>query len=263
MKNLFSCALTIAMFTFPLFSFAEALVVKGVYQGKDLYIKNAFAPDGVGFCIYEVLVNGEVTTDEINSSAFAIDLSLFGFEQGTALEVVLRSKENCDIKVINPEAIAPQSTFDVVSSRLEQNVLMWTTENEVGPIPFVIEQYKWNKWVEIGTVRGIGEKSTQEYRIEVPLHNGKNIFRVRQNDPMGVRYSTKMEFDSDLPEVTILTSKVSDMMRFSGVTQFEIFDAYGVLVGKGNGDYFNMNDLPAGRYYVNFDRHFGQTIVKK
>lgn len=261
MKNLFSCALFLLFFSFT--ASADALVIKGVYQGKDLYIKNAFAPDGVGFCIYEVLVNGSVSSDELNSSAFAVDLSLYGFNQGTAIEVVIRSKDNCDVKIINPEAIAPQSTFELVSSRLEQNVMMWTTNNEVGPIPYIVEQYKWNKWVEVGTVRGMGQKGEHEYRLEVPLHNGKNIFRVKQNDPSGVRYSAKMEFDSELAEVSILTNKVSDVLRFSGVTQFEIFDVYGVLVGKGNGDYFNMNDLPEGRYYVNFDCHFGQSIVKK
>lgn len=261
MKILFSCALIFLFFSFS--ASADALVIKGVYQGKDLYVKNAFAPDGVGFCIYEVLVNGSVSSDELNSSAFAVDLSLYGFSEGTAVEVVIRSKANCDVKIINPEAIAPRSTFDLVSSRLEQNVMMWTTTNEVGPIPYIVEQYKWNKWVEVGTVRGIGEAGEHQYRLEVPLHNGKNIFRVKQNDPAGMRYSAKMEFESKLAEVSILTSKVSDVLRFSGVTQFEIFDVYGVLVGKGNGDYFNMNDLPEGKYFVNFDRHFGQSIVKK
>jgi len=261
MKNIFSCAFILLICS--LTASADALVIKGVYQGKDLYIKNAFAPDGVGFCIYEVLVNGSVSSDELNSSAFAVDLSLYGFSKGAAVEVVLRSKDNCDIKIINPEAIAPRSTFELVSSRLEQNVMMWTTSNEAGAIPYIVEQYKWNKWVEVGIVPGFGEAGAHEYRLEVPLHNGKNIFRVKQNDQVGIRYSAKMEFDSELAEVSILTNKVNDVLRFSGVTQFEIFDVYGVLVGKGNGDYFNMNELPAGRYYVNFDRHFGQSIVKK
>ncbi|MGB0425196.1 MAG: hypothetical protein ACPGED_12770, partial [Flavobacteriales bacterium] len=66
---------------------ADVTVLSGVYQGKDLYVKNPFSADGVGFCVFEVLVNGEVTSDEVNSSAFAIDLSVFGLKQGDAVEV--------------------------------------------------------------------------------------------------------------------------------------------------------------------------------
>jgi len=49
---------------------AGVIVLEGNYQGKNLYVQNPFAGSGVGFCVSEVIINGEVSTDEINSSAF-------------------------------------------------------------------------------------------------------------------------------------------------------------------------------------------------
>ena len=50
-------------------SMAGVIVLTGSYQGKNLYVQNPFAGSGIGFCVFEVTVNGEISTDEINSSA--------------------------------------------------------------------------------------------------------------------------------------------------------------------------------------------------
>ena len=49
---------------------AGTIVLEGHYQGKNLFIQNPFSEAGVGFCVYEVTVNDQIATDEINSSAF-------------------------------------------------------------------------------------------------------------------------------------------------------------------------------------------------
>ena len=45
---------------------AGEIVLKGTFQGENLYVKNPFAASGVGFCVYEVTVNGLTFTEEIN-----------------------------------------------------------------------------------------------------------------------------------------------------------------------------------------------------
>ena len=45
---------------------AGQIEFRGTYQGENLYVKNPFAATGVGFCVYEVTVNGMTSTDEIN-----------------------------------------------------------------------------------------------------------------------------------------------------------------------------------------------------
>jgi hypothetical protein len=42
---------------------AGEMELRGTFQGENLYVKNPFAASGVGFCVYEVTVNGQTTTD--------------------------------------------------------------------------------------------------------------------------------------------------------------------------------------------------------
>ena len=90
------------------------IVLEGIYQGKNLYIQNPFGSSGVGFCVQEVRVNGNVTTDEIASSAFEIDLRNFQFKLGDKVEIKIIHKDDCKPKVLNPEVLNPKSTFEVV-----------------------------------------------------------------------------------------------------------------------------------------------------
>ena len=53
----------------------SSVVLEGHYQGKNLYVQNPFAGSGVGFCVIAVYINDDVTTDQVNSSAFEIDFS--------------------------------------------------------------------------------------------------------------------------------------------------------------------------------------------
>ena len=61
---------------------AGNIIIEGNYQGKNIYVQNPFAGTGVGFCVQKVEVNGQVTTDEINSSAFEIDFNNYQFKIG-------------------------------------------------------------------------------------------------------------------------------------------------------------------------------------
>ena len=91
-------------------AFAGNIVLEGNYQGKNLYVKNTFAGVGVGFCVFEVTVNGSVTTDEWNSSAFEIDLSIHDLDPGDQVVVVIKHKDDCALpKVLNPEEIGRAS----------------------------------------------------------------------------------------------------------------------------------------------------------
>ena len=67
MKRLLFAYLFIALLSVSAFS--QEIVLEGTFQGDNLFVKNPFAPSGVGFCVYEVNVNGLTSTDEINSSA--------------------------------------------------------------------------------------------------------------------------------------------------------------------------------------------------
>ena len=110
-KLLFFLILFISCYTIT----AKELKYSGIYQGENLYVLNPFASTGVGFCIYRIQVNGEVTTDDINSSSIEIDFEAMDIIHGDKVEVVIKHKGDCQPKVINPDVLKPKSTFDVTN----------------------------------------------------------------------------------------------------------------------------------------------------
>ena len=79
--------------------------LKGHYTGKNLFVENPIAAEGVGFCIVEVKVNGRIATDETNSESFEVDLANMGLKEGDPVEVELIHKKGCEPVVKNPEVL--------------------------------------------------------------------------------------------------------------------------------------------------------------
>lgn len=257
--------LTFGFTVIYLVSTAGNIILEGNYQGKNLYVQNPFAGSGVGFCVQKVEVNGQVTTDEINSSAFEIDFNNYQFKIGDKVSVKITHKDDCKPKVLNPEVLKPKSTFEVISMKLEgDGTLKWNTKNETGKLPFIIEQYRWNKWVKVGEAdgKGIGENNDYIFKITT-LHSGENQIRIKQVDYTSQpRYSKPVKFVSTLPEVTFAPVKVSKDITFSSETLYEIYDQYGNVVKKGFGKSVDCSNLQKGVYYLNYDSKTSEFIKK-
>lgn len=238
---------------------AGTILLEGNYHGRNLYVQNPFASEGVGFCTFEVKVNGQVTTDEINSSAFEIDLSFFQLELGSPIEIRISHKDDCKPRVVNPEVLKPMSTFDVASIGISKaGLLEMTTTNETGKLPYIIEQFRWNKWVEVGEFEGKGNPEKNEYEIQLTtIHNGQNRFRVKQKDHRAKpRYSFEAKVNSPTPEVTFQPGdgkKVDDAINFSDNTLYEIYNGYGNIVAKGVGKRVDVSGLEKGTYWLSYD----------
>ena len=240
------------------------IVLEGNYQGKNLYVQNPFAGTGVGFCVFEVTVNDQVTTDEINSSAFEIDFKNFQLKLGDRVEVKIKHKDDCKPKVLNPEVLKPKSTFETVSMTAEKDgTLKWATKGETGKLPYIVEQYRWNKWVKVGEVEGMGTPDLNNYSFKVSPHSGKNQFRVKQVDYTGTpKVSKPVDLMSTVPEVSFTPAKVSKELSFTDETMFEIYDQYGNIVKKGFAKVADASNLQKGVYYVNYDNKMGEFIKK-
>ena len=241
-------------------SFASEIVVDGIFQGKNLYVMNPFASSGVGFCVFEVTVNGKTSTDEINSSAFEIDLSIYQFNLGDKIKVEIKHKDNCIPKVLNAEVLKPKSTFNVLAIEVSKDgTLTWSTTGEVGKLTFVAEQYRWNKWVKIGEVEGKGTPTSNSYTIKSAPNSGSNKFRVKQVDyTKKPRYSTEVVLKSMSPPVTITSKKFETEITFSGETMYEIYDYYGNLVLKGVSSKVDISGIKKGEYFINYDNTMDQ-----
>lgn len=240
-------------------SFADSEIkIAGIYQGENLYVMNPFSPNGVGFCIYEVLVNGQISTDEISSSAFEIDLSIYNFSLGDNVEIIIKHKEGCTPQILNPEVLMAKSTFTVESINVTKaGVLTWISTGEVGSLPYYVEQFKWNKWVKITTVNGIGSPGIHNYSANVHFTSGINKFRVKQIDhSKKPRYSEIVTYKNIAPAVTFKPgngNKTSKEIQFSQSTEYEIYDYYGQLKKKGYGSSVDVSSYDNGTYFINYD----------
>ena len=244
---------------------AGTIVVEGHYQGRNLFIQNPFSEAGVGFCVFEVIVNDQIATDEINSSAFEVDMTNFGLSQGDAVVVQIRHKDGCTPVVLNPEVLKPRSTFEVVRQSISADgTYTWVTTNEIGPLPFIVEQKRWNKWVKAGEVMGKGTAGENTYSFQVTPHSGENTFRVRQVDlDRRSRYSEAVNYtDNSLPVITWSPAKPKTEIVFSGKTMFEIYDEYGNIVKRGTADRVDISNLGKGMYYLNYDNKTGETFKR-
>ena len=254
----------VALISLP--SLAEVIVVEGHYQGKNLFVQNPFTEVGVGFCVFEVTVNDKIATDEINSSAFEIDLGNYGLKLGDPVVVKVKHRDGCKPLVLNPEVLKPKSTFDIVRQEVKgDGTYIWTTTNETGELPFIVEQKRWNKWVKAGEVMGIGSPGEHTYEFKVTAHSGENTFRVRQMDlTKKSRYSQGVKYtDTSVAVVTWTPPKPKDEILFSGKTLFEIYDQYGNIVKRGFADRIDVSTLKRDLYYLNYDSKMGETFIKR
>jgi len=246
-------------------SFANAqsetsIILQGHYQGRNIYVQNPFGSSGVGFCVTRVTVNGDVTTDEIASSAFEIDFKNFQLGVGEAVEVEIFHQLDCSPKVINPQVLEPQSTFKVAGGDIKvgsDEVLNWKATEETGKLTYIVEQYRWNKWIKVGEVEGEGTEGAHDYKFKVTTHSGENKFRVKQVDYTGKpRMSPAANFNNVTEELTFYPKKLKGAkakITFSQKTLFEIFDSFGNIVKKGYGENVDCGTLKKGLYYLNYD----------
>lgn len=236
-------------------AFGAKISVEGIYQGKSLYVQNPEGEEGIGFCATAAYVNGESLIEGTSSSAFEIDFKQFNLQVGDYVFVEVEHDFGCTPKILNQEVLLPKSTFTVTEMTCTPDgKLNFKTTGEQGKLPFVVEQFRWNKWVSIGEVAGKGTTEANDYSFNITPHSGSNKVRVVQVDHTGKkRASNAVQFDSKVSVPTFSPVKVKKSLKFSAETKYEIYDAYGVIVKKGTATDVDCSNLKKGAYYINYD----------
>lgn len=246
------------------FSYAGVIIVEGKYQNKNIYIQNAYSQSGVGYCAFAVYVNGKLTNDEVNSTAFEIDLAQLQLKYGQDVTIKIHHRDGCTPpRVLNPDALKPIPTFEVTEMKMTNNgLLTWKAKNEGGSLPYIIEQFRWNKWVYVGEVQGEGTPGEHSYKFQVnTLHSGENKFRLKQ---MGYqpKYSAEIKIVSSTPRCIFSVSKGAKQIDFTCGTLYEVYDYYGSVVKKGYGTRVDIANLQKGGYYICYDNSIGELKKK-
>ncbi|PCI95013.1 MAG: hypothetical protein COB15_12415 [Flavobacteriales bacterium] len=239
------------------------IVLEGHYQGKNLYVLNPISSSGVGFCTFEVSINGEVITDEINSSPFEIDFENFKLKVGDPVIVKIKYKDDCTPRVLNPAVLKAKSTFEIVAMKISKDgTFDWTTTKETSKLTFIVEQFRWNKWVKVGEVDGKGITVKNNYQFKITPHSGNNKFRVKQIDYSGKpRYSQVSRFISTVGEISFSLKKAKTEIYFTSKTLFEIYDSQSNIVKSGFGDKLDVSNLKNGIYSLNYDNRMDSFVM--
>jgi hypothetical protein len=236
----------------------KEMKVEGIFQGVNLYIMNPFATSGVGFCITKITVNGKAALDDTNRSSIELNLSVYQLVKGDKISIVITHKEGCTPKILNGDALKPKSTFTLLNSKFDKNgTFTFTTQGESGSLEFMVEQFKWKKWVRVANVTGKGTSGPNTYQTRVPLHSGINKFRIKQVDcTKKPRYSSEVSYNNLVPEVTFTpgnNGQTTSKITFSRATNYEIFDYYGQKIIQDFGLVIDVSKYPAGTYFINYD----------
>ncbi len=255
---------TILLFIFISSANSAILVIEGKYQNKNIYVQNAYGGAGVGYCAEEVKVNGNITTDEVNSSAFEIDLVALKLKYGDKVTIEIIHKNFCKPFVLNAQDLKCLPTFELLSMNISSSgKLKWTANRENGPLPYIVEQYKWNKWIPVGVVDGAGTPETHDYEFQVTQHSGENKFRVKQVGFGSLpKYSSAVVLNSTANKPNYALTKDYNALQFSVETAYELYDDYGI-VKKGFGKEINIKNLKKGKYYLCFDNQITEFEKKR
>ncbi len=246
------------LFTFLITSFAtaqEVIILEGQYQKRNIFVANSPTSSGIGYCSFEVRVNGNLVTDQIEARAYEIDLSIFDLKINDSVLIEIKHKLGCVPKILNPDALKSKPTFNLVDIDLsDDGILTWSTTDEHGILPFVIQQYKWNKWVDVGEVQGKGVPSLNQYTFRVAFISGLNKFRIVQKiNNQRFRQSKSISIDSDRPQLNFVYNRRNKKVVFSNVTAYEIHDKFGQLLMRGFDSQANVEHLTKDDYYLSFD----------
>ncbi len=151
------------------------------------------------------------------------------------------------------------STFEVQSFKISKDgMVSWTSVNEHGSLPYIVEQFIFDKWVKVGEVAGIGSPTPNSYSVPVILNSGENKFRVRQKgyDKMS-RFSDAVMYYSKKEAISYQVIDRNQTISFSGDTYFIIYNPYGAITKQGYGNSVNISEYAKGYYCLIYDNKLG------
>ena len=151
------------------------------------------------------------------------------------------------------------STFEIQSFKISKDgMISWTAKEEHGSLPYIVEQFIFDKWVKVAEVKGIGTPAPNSYSVPVVLSSGENKFRVRQKgyDKMS-RFSDAVTYFSKKEPVSYQVTDKNQTISFSSDTYFIIYNPYGAITKQGYGSSVDISNYAKGYYCLIYDNKLG------
>jgi len=245
---------------------AQEIIIKGTYQGRNLYILNpAININDEIFCVNAVYVNNILTEDELKSNSFEIDFANIKIADGEKVTVRIDHKPDCKPEVINAYVLESTTNFTYSPPKIDKktNKINWTITGIIDDKPFLIEQYRWEKWITLGEVFPKDSIGENNFAYEPRFNTKQNIFRIKHIDKSGIeRISKECKYFIKDEELYLISNRITDWLYFSSETIYEVFDEKGNFILDGYGKEVNFSDIEKGKYWVNYDNKT-EIVTKK
>ena len=239
----------------------KSSALTGVYKGHSLYIQNPYDRVANEFCINNVRVNGNSLNLNLKLSALKINFN--GIDLFTPVAIKVEHTENCNPRFINPDAILFHSSFKFDSLYLNDSILIWTTKGDKKEGLFSVEQLNGDLWEPVEEIRAKGIFEGTQYVYFPVHHEGGNKYRIKYELPNGrFLYSKEMEFVYYHEPVTFSPKVVKDWITLSRNAEFEIVNAGGEVILKGQAKEIPVRLLKPGDYVI-YIEGTSDSFVKK
>ena len=148
------------------------------------------------------------------------------------------------------------ATFELAGD----SMLNWKCNESKNSINYIIQQYRWNRWVDWDTLRSIPGKDSASYSFNINkyVHTGLNKFRVRAVNELVtmLSYSKAVSFTSSKAKARDIAKHYSiknHIIDFGRQECFELYSKDGKLIKKGYTQMVGVAELIKGSYYLNYD----------
>lgn len=239
----------------------QELHLTGVFKGNGLYIQNPYNAQKKEFCVRSIHVNGKLSDANLNLTA--IYLPFKGVDLYAPVTVKVTYGDSCTAKIVNKDAILYHSSFKFDSLVLNDSIMHWYTKGDRPEGKYQVEMLHYNEWEVVKELRSKGRFDGAQY-VYFPEHkDGGNKYRIKYELPNGrYLYSAELEHFHYPEGITFSPKVVKDEINLSRATTYEILDADGEVILKGNGKKIPLRLLKPGDYSIVLEGEV-DTFVKK
>lgn len=231
----------------------DTLEYNGVNYQRKLFFHNP-SPQRDSFSIQQILVNGDTVREELSTNTVTLHLDRLPLEHEDSLCIQVIFLVDYIPHLVNPEGLLPPNDFIFTYIRVRNQKLLWRVAGVIGYRPFIVEQYRWERWVDIEEVPVYDSLPGGTYEYSLRPHYGANQYRVVKVNALGEtvvsREQTIRAYNVPRPEM--VSSRVREQLEFTEVTRYEIYDMDWNLLKSGRDRYIDVSDLPRGRYMINY-----------
>ncbi len=225
------------------------IVLEGIYQNQALFIQNPLWGASGEYCINEVTVNGDVAYTEPYVSALALQFK--GFALNAPIRVVIRHKNNCQPRILNPGAVVFKSELSFDRIFIGENFIQWVSQGEGPEGTYLIERFVDGDWAYVTSQKARGEKGIVTYKVSLRHEPGANLYRIVYQGVGGARHvSQDLEHLMHAESITFSPRSVDRYITLSKEAFYEVTDADGNQITKGIGTKVDLGSLTRGSYII-------------